>query len=144
MLLIDRYRNRQDKCRSLVYHACMSRYALITVVFSAVLLLWGVGFYIGTGMKNVTALIPAFFGIPLGVCGLLSRTPRSTKIAMHVAVVIALLGALAPLGRLVPNWSASATTVKVEMIGMMGLCAALVVVYVKSFIDARRAGGDAA
>lgn len=122
----------------------MSREAKITVWFAALLLLLGVGFYLGTGMKSATALIPAFVGVPLGVCGLLSRTPRSTKVAMHVAVVLAALGAVAPLGRLIPNWAQTPGVVKVEMIAMAVLCAVLLAIYVRSFIAARRAAGDQA
>lgn len=119
----------------------MSRYAILTVLFAAALLLLGVGFYLGTGMKSMTALIPAFFAIPLGVCGLVSRTPRSTKIAMHVAVLVALLGALAPIGMIASRWSKMASVAKIELITMMAICALLLVIYVKSFIDARRAKG---
>ena len=117
----------------------MSRDAKLTVVFSALLLLLGVGFYLGTGMKSATALIPTYFGLILGLCGLLARTPRSTKIAMHVAVVVALLGALAPMGMVVSRWSKMAGVAKVELIAMMVICAVLVAIYVRSFIQARRA-----
>ena len=53
--------------------------------------------------RSWTALIPAIAGIPLVVFGALATLPGKRKLAMHVVVVFALLGAVAPLGRLIPT-----------------------------------------
>jgi hypothetical protein len=53
--------------------------------------------------RSLTALIPAAFGLPLAMCGLLALKDALRKAAMHVAVVFALLGALASGGRGLPR-----------------------------------------
>lgn len=51
----------------------------------------GVVGWLGAGRTSVTALIPAFFGLPIAVCGVLVR--RGSRPAMWTAVVLAVLGA---------------------------------------------------
>ena len=47
-----------------------------------------------------TALIPAFIGLPILLCGFWSFVaPASTKTALHLSATIALLGGLAAAGR---------------------------------------------
>lgn len=68
----------------------------VTLVFAGLLVLLGVGAYVLSGMKSVTALIPAFAGVILGACGALAvAKPGVRKHAMHAAVVVAALGLLA-------------------------------------------------
>ncbi|MGH9200447.1 MAG: hypothetical protein ACRD2A_04335, partial [Vicinamibacterales bacterium] len=62
----------------------------------------GAGSYLGTGRTSVTALIPAFFGAALVVCAMIARKESARKHAMHAAVAIGLLGAIASLARSVP------------------------------------------
>jgi hypothetical protein len=64
----------------------------LTIAFGVVLILLGVGFYLGTGRQSVTALIPAFLGAPILACGAWALSDRWRKTAMHVALVLALLG----------------------------------------------------
>ena len=49
---------------------------IITIGFGVLLILLGVGSYIGTGMTSLTALIPAFFGVAYLYLGL-HGTPRA-------------------------------------------------------------------
>ncbi|MEM1227449.1 MAG: hypothetical protein AAGJ40_17255 [Planctomycetota bacterium] len=49
--------------------------------------------------KSVTALIPAFVGAALALCGLLAMKESMLKHAMHGAAMIGLLGTLAGAGR---------------------------------------------
>jgi len=49
--------------------------------------------------KSPTALIPAFFGIGLVVCGILAFKESMLKHAMHGAAMFGLLGAIAGAGR---------------------------------------------
>ncbi len=66
--------------------------AKITIGLGFVLIVLGLGGYFGTGWEHVTALIPAFFGLPLLILGLIARNERRRKTAMHIAVGIGLLG----------------------------------------------------
>ena len=59
----------------------------ITIALGSLLILIGVGFYFGTGATSVTALIPAFLGIPMAVAGVLARRESLRKHAMHAAVL---------------------------------------------------------
>ena len=49
--------------------------------------------------RSVTALIPAFLGIPLLLCGLVAMKESARKHAMHAAATLGLLGFLAGAGR---------------------------------------------
>lgn len=50
--------------------------------------------------KSITALIPAFFGVALVLCGLIgSAAPDMRKHAMHVAAMVSLLGVVGALFR---------------------------------------------
>ncbi len=64
----------------------------ITIGLGLVLIVLGLGGYFGTGRESVTALIPAFFGLPLLILGLIARNERRRKTAIHIAVGIGLLG----------------------------------------------------
>lgn len=113
----------------------------ITLVLGIALVLLGVAFYIATGMVSVTALIPAIFGIVFAICGLLVMAkPTWRKHVMHLAVLVALLGAVAVGMRLVGLVTGEATfnAAAAEQLIMLVLCVAYIVLGVKSFIDARR------
>lgn len=116
----------------------------IVIIFS--LLLIGLGLiayflFADAGNRSVTALIPAFAGVPLFICGLFALRHGARRHAMHVAMVFALLGFIAPLGRLIPTSikngfefdSKSGT-----MIAMSALCLILLILGIRSFIAARR------
>ena len=65
-----------------------------TVAIGIALVVLGVGAYALTSAVSVTALIPAFVGIPLLVCAALARPASRRRPALIAALVIALLGAL--------------------------------------------------
>ncbi len=52
--------------------------------------------YLGTGSQHPTALIPAWFGLALGIFGFLAISPSESrrKLFMHINVTIGLLGFL--------------------------------------------------
>lgn len=119
---------------------------LVTIVIGILLILLGGWGYLGQpdeAARSVTALIPAFFGGPLLVCGLLGLGPRLLHmIGMHLAMLIALLGALAPLGRLIPSSIKNGFELNAAtgtMITMMVLNVILLVLGIRSFINARKA-----
>ena len=75
-----------------------------TLVTGILLFLLGpIFFALGGEHKSFTAFIPSIFGIALIVCGALATTPKATKMAMHIAVVVAFLGLLGSL-RFVSKW----------------------------------------
>ena len=54
----------------------------------------GLAGYFGTGSKSLTALLPSAIGIILLFCGFLAANENRRMVAMHIAVLIGLLGAL--------------------------------------------------
>jgi hypothetical protein len=66
--------------------------ARLTILLGIALILLGLGGYFGTGRESFTALIPVLFGLPLLILGLLALRHAASKVAMHIAVVIAVLG----------------------------------------------------
>lgn len=124
----------------------------ITLGFSLLLILQGLYSYFGSpdygveGAKvSVTALIPAFVGVPLGICGLFALKENLRMHAMHGAVTIGLLGALAAWGRGLSKIGAlfsSETGVDkrpITMVLIMAvICTVYVVLCVQSFIAARK------
>ncbi len=117
----------------------------VTIGFGMVLILLGVGGYVGTGRESVTALIPAFFGLALVVLGALARKEGLRKHVMHAAVLIGLVGFAVPAyraGPKIPALFAGDEGVNVAAVSlqlaMAAICAVFVVLCVKSFIDARR------
>lgn len=94
---------------------------------------------IGASKQSVTALIPAFVGLPMLLGGLVAL--KSTMAGMHIAVLFSALGALAGLGRLIPG------AIKGELTGpgpvliaiMAAICLFFTVMAIRSFKAARRA-----
>ena len=118
----------------------------ITTIFGALLVLLGVGFYVALQPVHWTVLLPALFGLVLLVCASLARLgPAWRKHAMHVAMLVALLGAIGAamrLPRLFGEQGALAA-VSIEHLLMVLLCLVYVGLGVRSFVAARRGGGDA-
>ena len=114
---------------------------LVTVFFSLGLILLGVGTWLSAGQSSLTALIPAFFGLPLGLAGLVAMKDRLRKHAMHSAAAIALIGALGALSRAVPGLLAGGE-LKLSTLSQLAMGVGLVlfvVLCVRSFIAARKA-----
>lgn len=116
--------------------------ARITITIGVILMLLGMGTYLGGGQKSVTALIPAFFGLPLALLGLAALKDAWRKHAMHVAAGLALLGFVGALARPVQKTLAGEppplSLALASQLLMAILCVTLVILAVKSFIDARR------
>lgn len=94
-----------------------------------------------TGRSSVTALIPAFFGAAFLICAIVARREAARKHAMHAAVALGLIGAVAALARAVPavvNGQATRPAVLAQL-AMAALLAVYVALGVRSFIAARRA-----
>src|ERR1700693_5778208 len=63
-----------------------------TIVTGVLLIVLGLVGFIGTGSTHYTSLIPAGFGIILGLCGFLAKEPERLKLFMHIAVTLGLVG----------------------------------------------------
>lgn len=113
----------------------------VTIVFGVLLILVGVISYL-IHPVSVTALIPAFVGVILVGLGAIALSPGARKHAMHVAVIVGLLGFLAAAGRLIASLASGKTpsTLGATSLGLMALLTGIfVVLCVRSFIAARRA-----
>ncbi|MEM7807519.1 MAG: hypothetical protein AAF561_05360 [Planctomycetota bacterium] len=102
-----------------------------------------VGFLLGGANAAArTALIPAYAGVPLVLLGLIAtRGDKARMIAMHIAVLLAFLGALATIFPIIRRVIPGEATMlaMVSLFGMLGLCGGYVVIAVQSFIAARKA-----
>ena len=114
-----------------------------TATVAALLIAAGVVAYVATGANSVTALIPAFLGLIIGGLYLLARAKPSTeKAAMHGVAVVALLGALGSLGRVVPALLGGEIALPVAFAAQVltaALCVWLIVAAVRHFRATRRA-----
>lgn len=110
-----------------------------TLIFAALLIALGIGAFAVSSSR--TALLPAYVGIALGaLAGLSLAFGRARKHLMHVAAVVALLGSLAPAAALLIRAARMSPLALSVNLGMLALCAALLVLMVRAFIAARRAG----
>ena len=109
----------------------------ITIVFAMLLIALGVGAFVSSA--SPTALLPAYVGgALLLVGGLAFGFESARKLLMHVAVIVALLGALAPAAALVIRAAQMSPLALTVNVGMLALCATLVVLQIRSFVQTRR------
>ncbi len=119
--------------------------AKITIGLGFVLIALGVGSYFGTGRESVTALIPAFFGLPLLLLGMAAMKERLRKTAMHIAAGMGLLGfagtvrGLMKLPVLLTGGELERPTAVGVQAAMAIACFVFVLLCVWSFIKARGA-----
>ena len=114
-----------------------------TRLFGLILIVLGVASYVTTGRTSMTALIPAIFGAVFVICALIARTESMRKHAMHAAVAVGLIGAIASLARAVPAVLAGdlARPAVLSQVAMAVLLVIYVWLGVQSFIAARKARG---
>ena len=118
--------------------------ANIALAFGLCLVILGVVGYTLTGSESPTALIPAVFGIVIGATGLMGRDPAKRKMAMHIAVVIALLGflgaarGLTKIGAVMAGEPVDRPAAVISQSLMALLCLVFTALCVRSFISARR------
>jgi hypothetical protein len=115
-----------------------------TIGFAIALIALGLLGYFGTGTTSLTALIPALFGLLLLLLGLMARRPERRKMAMHIAVVIGVLGFAGSVRGLtkLPDVLGGDPVERSEAVMAQSAMAVLMAIYVllcvKSFVDARR------
>jgi hypothetical protein len=115
----------------------------VTRIVGFLLILLGVGGYVGTGRTSLTAMIPAFFGAIFLILAIVARNPNARKHAMHAAVALALLGALGVIPRIISAIDAGNLTrpAVVSQIAMALVLLIYVTLGVRSLIAALRARG---
>ena len=113
----------------------------VTRVVGFLLIVLGVSSYFGTGRTSLTAMIPAYFGAVFLILALVARKPDARRHALHAAVALALIGALAVLPRVFAGISAGDFGRPAVMSQLATAIVLLIYVAlgVKSFIEARRA-----
>lgn len=122
--------------------------AKLAIVFGVLLVVLGVAGFVMTGNVHPTALIPAWFGLALVICGGMANTPdaRRRMLWMHIAVTIGLVGFVFPgvmairegmAAHGVPAMHTEAVAFK-HQVAMSILCLIFTAVCVRSFIAARR------
>ena len=118
--------------------------AKVSIVFGIILIILGLVSYFGISSESITALIPAFLGVPVLVLGIIALSEKYLKHSMHAAAVLMLLGFGGTVGGLIKFLRMLAgesferqSAITVQAI-MAILCLVFLVLAIKSFIDARR------
>lgn len=113
------------------------------IIFGGLLVLIGIiGYIYGliNGNASITALIPAFFGVVLAGLGYAARAKEDLrKHLMHAAMIVALLGFVLPVWRLISKageFILSAATL--SQILMAAICLIFLILGIRSFIEARQ------
>ena len=115
----------------------------ITILFGVLLIALGLGAFFTAETMSPTALIPAYFGLPLVGLGAMALKDHLRKHAMHGAAMIGLIGCVVPAYLAITKLLSSGEierprAVAVQLI-MAVICAIFVALCVRSFIMARRA-----
>ncbi|MFY9852695.1 MAG: hypothetical protein WAK26_02305 [Terracidiphilus sp.] len=123
--------------------------ARVTLFFAVLLIALGLVGFVGTGSAHPTALIPTWFGLALGLGGLLAISPIEgrRKLFMHLNVTIGLLGFLGAAIEAVRGYVHAASEGRApdqialaSKLTMSALMLIYVLLCVRSFISARLSG----
>ena len=118
--------------------------AKVSIAFGIILIILGLVSYFGISSESITALIPAFLGIPVLVLGIIALNEKYLKHSMHAVAVLMLLGfggtvsGLFKFFRMLGGESFERPSAITVQTIMALLCLVFLVLAVKSFIDARR------
>ncbi len=115
-----------------------------SITIGIIFIIMGLYGYFVISSESITALIPAFFGVPMLILGWLGLNEKYLKHAMHGAAVLTLLGFAGTVGGLIKFFKMLGgaemerpAAVTVQAI-MAILCLIFLIFAVKSFIDARK------
>lgn len=114
---------------------------VVTQLVGFILMMIGAGSFLASGME-ITALIPAVFGVALLAAGLLAdKDEAKRRHAMHAALLVALVGVLAtaPTALGVGAMDDASDMAKIEAALTAVLCLLYLAWGVRSFVTARRA-----
>jgi drug/metabolite transporter (DMT)-like permease len=112
----------------------------ITLLIGVLLAFVGIFFFLYTNSEHPTALIPAGFGAVFMLLGLLAAVEHLRKHMMHAAAALAALGFIFGVVRIILALARGPEIgpAFIETAIFAGLCGLLLILCVKSFIDARR------
>jgi len=122
--------------------------AKVTIIFAVLLIILGLTGFFYTGSIHYTALIPTWFGLAMGIGGILAISPSESrrKLFMHINVTIGLIGFVGALVEALSGYGAARSAgLDPDMIALTSklIMAGLLFIYVnlciKSFVEARRA-----
>jgi len=114
-----------------------------TIIIGLLLINEGIIGFILTGSTHFTALIPAGFGLVITLSGILARNEKLHMHAMHVAVLLALIGfgatasAFSKIPLLIAGTAGEKTVAYESKIVMALLCGILLFLGIRSFVVAR-------
>jgi len=121
--------------------------ARVTIIFAVLLIALGLVGFFSTGSIHYTALIPTWFGIALGVFGILAISPSETRrrLFMHINVTIGLLGLIGAAveagrgyaGAIAKGLAPDSIALAAKLV-MVALLLIYVILCVRSFIQVRR------
>jgi hypothetical protein len=118
--------------------------AKLSITYGVIFILMGLISYFGISSESITALIPAFFGIPMLILGWLGLSEKYLKHIMHGAAGLMLFGFFGTIGGLIKFFKMlggvqperpAAVTVQAIMALM---CLVFLILAVKSFLDVRK------
>ena len=102
----------------------------------------GMGLWGYFQVSSATALIPVVFGVLLLVCYFIaSAKPALNKAIAHVAVLLTLLILFALVGMRLPKSLATGGSGLIRVLVMIATSGISIVVFIKSFIEARKRQG---
>ena len=118
--------------------------AKVSNAFGIILIILGLVSYFGISSESITALIPAFLGIPVLVLGIISLNEKYLKHSMHAAAVLMLLGfggtvsGLIKFFRMLGGESFERPSAITIQAIMAVICLIFLILSIRSFINARR------
>jgi len=87
---------------------------------------------------SITAMIPAFFGVPILILGFLAYKESLRKHVMHAAAALGLIGLIGAVAVLIARGGVEGPTSIASQVIMAVLCGVFEALCVRSFILARR------
>ena len=114
-----------------------------TILIGLLLIIEGLLAFFATGATHPTALIPSGFGLLITLSGIVARREKLHMHAMHVAVLLALIGfsatvsAFAKIPFLINHTAGEKAVAYESKIVMAILCGTLLFLVIRSFVVAR-------
>ena len=122
--------------------------AKTTIGFGVVLILLGLGGYVLSSGVSITALIPAFFGLPILILGVVAQRGYLQRFSLYGVLVLAVLGFLGSVRGLIKLFSLLAGEdvtrpfAVIVQSNMAVICLIYIALWIKAFIDERRQATD--
>jgi len=115
-----------------------------TIYTGIILIILGIVAYFASHAQSITALIPAFFGVPIFILGLIARKESIRKHVIHGALVVALVGLVGSVNG-IPQFVSMLLgndVLRPAAVIVKAIMALILIVYIimgiNSFVQARR------